>query len=195
MQGEIRMKKILLVYGLFLLSFNIFAADFLAGGNLKFNLGRSSDSTLADYTDFGLDLFFGRYVLDNLAVGGKIGYYCTNFIHKALSIGAFVEYDFLKLQYFSFGIIPSFSYFYYHRTDESLVDRFDFDRNSIELAAALQINLFLTKNIEIFTSFLNARFQHQWWDKTNSGIKSKYSMNIFNIEGLNDLNVGVRFKF
>ena len=196
MQREIHMKKTILIFALFLSSFNLFAENFLAGGYLKFDLGRSSDSTLDDHTNFTLELFFGRYIFESFAVGGKIGYYCTDFIHRAINIGAFNEYDFMRLQYFSLGIIPSVSYFYYHQTDDLLADHsHDFNRSSIELAAALQINLFLTKHIEIFTSFMNVRFQHQWWSRNDSEEESTYGRNVFNISGLSNLNLGVKFRF
>ena len=189
------MKKIILVFGLVLLSFNLFAADFLTGGIFEFDLDRSSDSTVDSYTHFVLDLFFGVYFFENFAIGGIIGYYCTNFNNTALKIGSFIEYEFLKLQHFSFGIMPSLTYNYYPETSDPAVIGYDFDRNSIELGADLLINLFLTKNIQIFTSFLNINFQHQWWDKTDSEERKNYTRDVFSIEGLSNLKVGIKFRF
>jgi hypothetical protein len=145
--------------------------DFLIGGDFKFDLDRSSDSTVDSYTHFVWDLFLGVYVFENVAVGGEIGYYCTNFIKNALKIGPFIEYDFLKLQHLSFGIISSLTYNFYLNRRDTVTDNHIFDHNNIELGADLLINLFLTKHIEIFASFLNVRFQHQWWDKIDSGTK------------------------
>ena len=189
------MRKILVVLIFIMWTSGLFAADFLAGGYLQFNLERSSDSSIKKYTHFDLDLFFGRYVIEKLIVGGEIGYHCTNFRHTAVNAGAFVEYDFLKRQYFSLGIKPSLNYIFYRRTTDPLVNGYPFNRNSIELGADLRINLFLTQNIELFTTLLNTSFQRQWWHKTESGKKSFYGMNVFNIEGLNHLKLGVKFRF
>ena len=109
------MKRAILVLGLFFISSILFAQNWLLGGDLLFTHDRTNpDITESpDFTRFTLELYFGRYILKDFAIGGEIGYYCVNFTKTALKFGPFIEYEFLKLPYLSLSIKSSMDYHIY----------------------------------------------------------------------------------
>ena len=189
------MKKLIFFLELFFLANILFAQNWLLGVDLLFTHDRSNLSRpdSPDFTLFTSELYFGRYLLKNTAIGGEIGYYCLNFTHNSFKFGPFIEYEFLKSPYLSLGIKPSLGY---HLYSNSILN--EFSGSSIDFDFDLLFNFFLTKKITIFTSLMGARFQYQWWNDTDSGTKTNYSRTVINIDGwlvLSNLKLGLKFKF
>ena len=184
------MKRAILIHGLLFIANMLFAQNWLLGGDLLFTLDRTNpDSTESpDFTRFTSELYFGRYIFKNFAIGGEIGYYCVNFTKTSFKFGPFIEYEFLKWPHLSLSIKSSLDYRIY---SNSIIDKYS--GRSIDFDAFLLLNFPINENLEVFISPVDANFQHLWWDDTVLGIKTNYSRNFFNI-ALNDLKIGVKFK-
>jgi len=189
------MKKPFLVLGLFFLTNLLFAQNWLLGTDLIFTIDRTNpkSSESPDFTRFTLELYFGRYIAENLALGGEIGYYCYNLTDTSIKFGPFIEYDFMKLPYLYLGVKSSLDYRIYYNPVQK-----EYNGSSIDWGADLLLNFTITKNIVIFTSLVGGQFQYKWWAETISGTETNFSRTFFNIDGwavLNNLKLGLKFKF
>ena len=187
-------KKSILVFGLIFLTNLLFAQNWLLGADLiyTYDLTNPKSSELPDFTRFTFELYFGRYIYENLAIGGEIGYYCVNLTDTSFRFGPFIEYDFMELQYLSLGVKSSFDYHIYYNPVYN-----EYNGSGIDFNSDLLLNFFISKNIILFTSLFGAQFQYHW-DYSVPGTETKYSRTIINIDGwsaLNKLRLGLKFRF
>ena len=174
-----------------LLCFSLSAQDWLLGGDFGLSLGKDSASLGGNeisesYTLFALDAYFGRYINPNFAVGGELGftYYGTTgkltgspdvtYNENVFKIGPMIQYDFLRGQFLSLGLFSSLTYNSYSGKD------WGYSPNSIDLNAALQLNLQLNKTVEVFMTLADAGFQYFWF--SYSGVD--YSTTTFRVNSI-----------
>ena len=180
-----------------LLCFSLSAQDWLLGGDFGLGLGKDSASVGGNeasisYTMFAVDAYFGRYINPDFAVGGELGftYFGTTtkvsgfsddkYNENVFKIGPMIQYDFLKGQFLSLGLFSSLTYSSYSGKD------WDASPNSIDLNAALQLNLQLNKTVEVFMTLADAGFQYFWFSE--SGVD--YSTTTFRVNSILNSLIG-----
>jgi hypothetical protein len=187
------MKKAAFIMVMALLGLYGHAQSWSFGGEIYFNYNKW-DATEAseDTNEFYVGISVGRYFFKTLSVGikGAVDFLDTGNI---LSFGPFVQYDFLKYDLFSFGIMGTGMYSRYNESYTWNEYFTALDANRIALNASLLFNFTPNANIELYMSLFSISYRHYWLTLPDYDLNC--TVDDFTISSpINTVTLGIKFK-
>ncbi|MDR2516065.1 MAG: hypothetical protein LBC88_01640 [Spirochaetaceae bacterium] len=187
------MKKGFFAVLMIFLSFSAFAQNWSIGGELYADYYKWNNSlTSGGSNEFYVGISIARYFSERTSFGinGAVAFLDKGSI---LSAGIFFQYDFLKYQWFSFGLAGSFLY---SRFNDSYAWNDDYnaiDADRISVNGAARFAITPNRNVELYMNILELSFRHDWLILPDYNLKCTTDQFVISYP-LNTVSLGIKFK-